>query len=477
MKPKTNCTWRVFARLLFSISIISICSDGFAGEGAVDTTFNVVANNPVYSTLVQPNGRILIGGAFNTINGVQRYGFARLFPDGSLDTSISNVISGGGTVYAMLVQPDGKFVLAGNFQVFGQTTTHFDIVRLNVDGSVDGTFTNSVPSGQSIFAVALQTDGKILIGGTMQQVGGTNHNLIARLNTDGTVDNSFNAGTISGNMVNAIAVQNDGNILMGGSFSQFVTYGLTRLNIARLTTNGTPDISYTGSASSTAQSVFLEPSGKSVWAGAFTSLDNFSRSRVGRLNTDGSLDGTFGAIQGQGAAGTLYDVVEDTNANIYVGGQFSTYNGLPRIGVARLFSDGTMDTNFNITTNFPPVPLVRCVALQPDGKVIVGGSFTTWTGFGRTNLVRLYGNNYPAEIVTQPRSTNVAVGANVTFSVDVSNPTPVDYQWFYNGSAIPGATDNEYSVFNAQLDDSGTFSVFVNSSLGGTMSSNAVLQV
>ncbi|HWF18368.1 MAG TPA: immunoglobulin domain-containing protein, partial [Verrucomicrobiae bacterium] len=158
------------------------------------------------------------------------------------------------------------------------------------------------------------------------------------------------------------------------------------------------------------------------------------------------------------------------------GGQFNEYGIVTHEGVARVFSDGTLDTNFNNTTNFN-TPLVRCLALQSDGKAIVGGNFFTWATSGRTNLVRLYGNNYPAEIITQPKSINVAVGTNVTFFTDVSNPTQVDYQWRYDGQDILGATDNEYSIFNAQLADAGTYSVFVNSGVGGTTSSNAVLQV
>ena len=464
-----------FRRLVSALLVMSTAVRVFGGAGSVDTTFNVIANSTVYSVLTQPDGKILIGGAFSTVAGAPRYGLARLFPDGTLDTSFSNSISIGGTVYAMLMQPDGKLLVAGSFNAepsrqYGEV---LDVARLNVDGSIDGTFTNSSPNN-TVFAIGLQGDGKVLIGGQFTTLGNSPHYYIARLNSDGTVDTTFNAGTISGSAVNTIAVQSDGNILIGGAFNSFTTYSLTRNNLARLTTNGTPDSSYQPTATAPIQSVFLQGDGKSVWGGSFTGLDSNTRERVGRLNADGTLDGGFTAPTG--ANNTVYAVTEDTNGNIYLGGIMSTYNGSIREGVARVFSDGTLDTQFNSSTNYPG-PQIRCLAIQGDGKVLAGGSFTLFNSFPRTNLVRLYGDNYPAEIVTQPQSRNVAVGTNVTFSVDVSNPTTVNYQWLKDGVDIPGATDSQYSLFNVQLAEAGTYSVFASTSLGGTTSSSALLQV
>jgi uncharacterized delta-60 repeat protein len=461
----------------FGWALLTLCLTGrsFAGPGEVDTTFNTGANNTIYSVLTQPDGKIIIGGAFTSVAGFSRGGYARLYPDGTFDGSFTNLISVGGTVYAMLMQPDGKLLLAGSFSA--TTQSRQGVLRLNVDGSIDGTFTNSSPSS-TVYALALQSDGKVLIGGQFTTVGAypnnSIHYYIARLNSDGTVDNSFNAGNISGSSVNAIAVQADGNILIGGSFGSFTTYGVTRNNIARLLTNGVPDLTYQAQASGIVQSVYLQPNGKSVWGGTFNSLDLNTRQRIGRLNFDGTLDGTFTAPVG--ANNTVYTVTEDTFGNIYCGGLFSAYNNIIREGVARLFSDGTFDTSFNSTTNFP-TPQIRCLAVQGDGRVLVGGSFTTFNSFPRTNLVRLYGDEYPAEITKQPQSSNVVAGTNVTFSVEVSNPTEVYYQWMKDGVDIPGAVYNEYSIFNAQFADAGTYSVFVSTGFGGVDSTNAVLQV
>src|SRR5260370_38478465 len=111
---------------------------------------------------------------------------ARLFPDGKLDTTLTNSMQG--TVYALLMQPDGKLLGGGSFRA----KRNLNVARLNVDGSVDGTFTNSNPTS-TVFALGLQSDGKVLIGGQFIAVGNSNHNYIARLNSNGTVDSTFNA--------------------------------------------------------------------------------------------------------------------------------------------------------------------------------------------------------------------------------------------------------------------------------------------
>jgi uncharacterized delta-60 repeat protein len=475
-RPALN---RIFTRLCFVTVGVGLLTAAcaFAAPGAVDPAFNVNVNGAVNCAVVQPTGKILIGGAFNVGGGLQRSGFARLNPDGTLDSTITNILLSG-QVNAILLQTDGKFVLAGNFTI-STSSTHVDIIRLNVDGSVDGTFTNSAPNN-TIYAVAQQSDGKILVGGTFTRIANSTNRIIARLNTDGTLDNSFDAAML-GNSVNAIAVQNDGNILIGGNFLGNFN-GVRRYSIARLTTNGGIDLSYQSSANQNGiiQAVYLEQGGKSVWAGSFSTLANSSCHNVGRLNADGSLD--IGFSMSNGPSGTLYAIAEDASNGIYVGGQFQTYNGITNESVVRLLPDGTLDTNFNNVTNFKNatnsnVPLVNCLAIQGDGRVIAGGSFNTWGNYSRRNLVQLYGTNYPAEITTQPQDTSVTLGGSSGFSVAVSNPTPVCYQWYYNGAAISGATNNQYSILNAQLSDAGTYNVYVSAGMGATASSNAVLQV
>src|SRR5262249_39614576 len=150
----------------------------------------------------------------------------------------------------------------------------------------------------TVYAMAQQADGKILIGGAF-------YSRILRLNTDGTLDSTFNPGTIFGSLVYAIAIQNDGNILIGGNFGNFYTYGLVRNYIARLTTAGTPDLTYAPSANGLVMAIYIEPSGKAVYVGSFSGINNTSRNHAARVNMDGSLDTSFTTPLG-GASDTVY---------------------------------------------------------------------------------------------------------------------------------------------------------------------------
>ncbi|MGZ4972148.1 MAG: immunoglobulin domain-containing protein [Limisphaerales bacterium] len=452
----------------------SFTTNCLAGPGAIDPTFNAVVNGPVYATVVQPNSRILIAGSFSTVNNISRGRIARLFSDGSLDlTFLTNASGASSMVRAMVVQPDGRILIGGDFSTVN-SQTRFGVARLNVDGTLDGTFTATNSFSGSVRAIALQADGKVLLGGSFNVQSGRYVNLI-RLNTDGSVDTSINTNLFISGTINALAVQTDGRILVGGTFSS-IGFGLTRNNIARLETDGTPDVTFPNSSSTGAgggvNSIIVQNDGKILIAGAFTSVNSTSRGRIARLNVDGSLDNTF---NNSGASSTVYCMATQDNGNVFLGGIFSSYNGTFRSGLARTFPDGTLDTTFlNGQSGAQPVD---CSAFQSDGKLLVGGEFFSINNTNRSYLARLYGDLYPPEIITQPQSKSTNVGASVTFTVNANNPTPVNFQWRKNGADIPGATLNAYPLFNVQLADTGSYSAFLTDSAGGTTSSNAVLVV
>ncbi|MGZ4987897.1 MAG: delta-60 repeat domain-containing protein, partial [Limisphaerales bacterium] len=136
----------------------SFTTNCLAGPGAIDPTFNAVVNGPVYATVVQPNSRILIAGSFSTVNNISRGRIARLFSDGSLDlTFLTNASGASSMVRAMVVQPDGRILIGGDFSTVN-SQTRFGVARLNVDGSLDGTFTATNSLSGSVRALALQAD-------------------------------------------------------------------------------------------------------------------------------------------------------------------------------------------------------------------------------------------------------------------------------------------------------------------------------
>jgi uncharacterized delta-60 repeat protein len=145
----------------------------------------------VAAMVQQADGRIIIGGTFNAVNGVPRANVARLNADGTLDEDFAPTPIAGvsGPVHALALRPDGAILVGGNFNQAGGVTTTGLAVYLP-DGTVDKTFASNLEPGVSgtVLAIALQQDGKIVIGGTFATVAGKPRTGVARLNADGTVD-------------------------------------------------------------------------------------------------------------------------------------------------------------------------------------------------------------------------------------------------------------------------------------------------
>jgi uncharacterized delta-60 repeat protein len=430
---------------------------------------------PVNAMALQPNGELVVGGQFSAVDGFQYGRLARLFPDGTLDTSFGTGSSGSGasisgTVYTVAVDSDGRVVIGGEFSAYSENNSRNNVARLNPDGAVDGSFVPTNTIEGNVLALAVQTNNAVVIGGNFSS--GTFPSWNARLNPDGTTDTSF--ASYPNGAVYAVAIQPDGRILIGGNFT--TVDGAPRYHIARLNGDGSLDTSFQNGmagCSSTVLCIQVQTDGKILIGGDFTEVNNTYRNYVARLNTDGSLDTGFNNSQ-SGPNGPVYAVAEQTNSCVVIGGNFQSVGQSTMARVARLYADGTRDATF---TNSGINNTVAALAIQDDGRILIGGTFTAISTNNISYLARVYGDLYPPQFVTQPASFATNVGASVTFSADVSNPTWVNYQWLQNGIEIPGATDTSFSLYNVQLSDAGTYSVFVTDAIGGTSSSNAVLQV
>jgi uncharacterized delta-60 repeat protein len=171
-----------------------------AAAGDVDPSFNasVFEPNGFSGGLTrQSDGKTIVFGFFTSVNGTARDGIARLNADGSLDTSFNPSPQGNGAigqVQAVAVQSDGKIVVGGLFTSVNGTTPN-NIARMNADGSVDISFNPGSGTDKQVEVIAVQTDGKVVIGGAFTSVNGTARNRIARLNADGSLDTSFNPGS------------------------------------------------------------------------------------------------------------------------------------------------------------------------------------------------------------------------------------------------------------------------------------------
>ncbi len=211
----------------FFIRIIRVFPDG-----TIDPTFDApiatdMFNRATYVTSLaaMPDGGVAAGGSFGL----------RVFKADSTEDTRFQGKAPFSPVFSLLLQVDGKLLVAGQ-----NAPT---VLRLNTDGSIDTSFNAQVSRSfqPTVYAIAQQPDGKILIGGTFDQVSGQPRNRIARLHADGSLDPSFDPGsgtTLSsvalGNpsIVTAVAIQPDGNIVIGGQFSK--VNDIPRRNLARL---------------------------------------------------------------------------------------------------------------------------------------------------------------------------------------------------------------------------------------------------
>jgi uncharacterized delta-60 repeat protein/uncharacterized repeat protein (TIGR02543 family) len=277
-------------------------------------------------------------------------------------------------VYCLAVQADGKILVGGTFTNLGGQTRNY-LGRLNSDGTLDATF--NPEANDWVWSIAVQTDGKIVVGGGFTTLGGQTRNGIGRLNSNGTVDTSFNPG-VDG-VVLSLAVQADGQIVVGGWFSTLG--GQARNCLGRLNSNGTLDTTFNPGADSAVMSLAVQADGRILVVGGFTTLAGQTRNCLGRLNRDGTLDATFNPE----ANDWVWSIAEQADGKILVGGSFTNLAGQARYYLGRLNSDGALDTDFNPGAN----AIVYSLSVQADGKILVGGEFTTLGGHTRNYLGRL----------------------------------------------------------------------------------------
>jgi uncharacterized delta-60 repeat protein len=359
----------------------------------VNTTTNTSENNfdntdgfdnIVSSIVLQTDGKILIGGQFTTYKGVSANRIIRLNSDGTKDSTFDNSIGFGASVFAIAIQSDGKILIGGLFTTYKGVTNNY-IIRLNSDGSKDLTFDNSIGFNNQVTEISIQSDGKILVGGDFTTYKGVSANQIIRLNSDGTKDLTFDNSIGFNGSVNTIVIQSDGKILVGGGFTTYK--GVTNNFIIRLNSDGTKDLTFDNSIgfNSTLNQISIQSDGKILVVGFFTTYKGVTENRIIRLNSDGTKDLTFD--NSIGFNGTTTAISIQSNGKILVGGSFTTYKGVSANRIIRLNSDGTKDLTFDNSIAFNGVVLT--ITIQLNGEILVGGTFTTYRLYTNNRIIRL----------------------------------------------------------------------------------------
>ena len=426
-----------------SVSSIAIQSDGKIVIGGFLTTFNGVTvnhivrlntdgtrdtafttntgtafNGLVFSIAIQSDGKLVIGGSFSTFNGVTVNRIVRLNSDGTRDTAFTTNTGTAfnSSVNSIAIQSDGKIVAGGLFLTFNGVTVN-RIVRLNADGTLDTAFTTNTGTGfdNGVNSIAIQSDGKLVIGGTLTTFNGVTVNRIVRLNSDGTRDTGVQISFAFNGLVLSIAIQSDGKIVVGGFFLTFNDVTVNR--IVRLNSDGTRDTAFTtntGTAfSDGVRSIAIQSDGKLVIGGQFTTFNGVTVNRIVRLNTDGTRDTAFTTNTGTAFSGAVQSIAIQSDGKLVIGGDFLTFNGVTVNRIVRLNSDGTRDTVFTTNTGTAFNNSVRSIAIQSDGKIVAGGLFTTFNGVTVNRIVRLNTDG--------TRDTAFTTNTGTAFSFDVQS--------------------------------------------------------
>ena len=336
-------------------------------------------DNNVENFIVQSDKKIIVAGAFTTYQGITNNQIVRLNFDGSIDNTFSTGTGFNNFIKIIALQTDGKLLAIGQFTTY-QGTLLQRIARLNTNGSRDTTFNTFSTSFyvNGITDVKIQTNGRILISG----VGGVSESFrgIRRLFSNGIVDNTFllNGFTVNPNIVDYILILSDGKILIATSSP---SYGLFRLN-----TNGSKDTTFTdGIMNGFIEEIAVQSDGKILIGGSFTTHNSVTKNRLLRLNSDGTVDNTFDI--GTGFNLSVTSIFVQSDGKIIVGGTFTLYEGITKTRIIRLNSNGSIDNTFNAETGFNNT--VRDIIVQSNSLIYVGGLFTTYKGITSNRIIRL----------------------------------------------------------------------------------------
>jgi uncharacterized delta-60 repeat protein len=431
-------------------------------NGTLDVSFNALGNpgvspnaEGVYALVVQPDGRIVVGGNFAIFNGIARKGLTRLNPNGTTDATFDPGFgSDSSQILSLAVQPDGRIVAGGNFTNFNGTAGG-SIIRLHPNGTVDASFNpgsgfRKTGGDATVSSLTLLTDGRIAAGGEFTSLNnqatvdvarltstgapdalatgpfwgpaatlaaatvggekivvagflgvanGVRRTGIARLNADGSLDPTFaqSGSGFDADIVTKFVVQPDGKIVVIGGFSSY--NGVPQSGLARLNADGSLDASFMSAGSGFNYDLFfalaLQPDGKIIVTGLFTEYRGIPRPGIARLNADGSLD--LGFNPGSGFDGLVLTLGVQDDGKVVAGGAFAHLDGALRPDIARLNGDGSLDTTFDPGTGFTGDGILRSgivenLVIQPDRKIVVGGDFTAYNGVSRRGIARLNAN-------------------------------------------------------------------------------------
>ena len=453
---------QIYSKFLWLTLIVLIgIGSAAAAPGDLDSSFNpgtIGTGTSLFTAVAQSDGKIIIGGSFTTIGTATVNRLARLNPNGSLDTTFNTGTGPDNTVRKVYQLPDGKFLIVGDFVNFNGVARN-RVARLNADGSLDPTldtsgvtFSVTGTGSAAVLNAAVQADGKIIVSGFFMMVNGSSYINIARLNANGSLDTTFNAVFNASTSLGTVVAAIGDKIYVGGGFTTI--NGEARNRFARLNADGTLDSAYPifNGANNQINSILPTPDGKILVGGFFTAFSGETHNGVARLNANGSIDSSF--ITPAFTITSVYIARAQADGKVLIGGNFTGINGVPRGKVARLNADGSLDLTFNPGTGTTTSATTYVMEQLADGKILVGGLFTTYNGIPRTRLVKVLNTGAGAADFTGDTTADLSVFRGGTWFVK-RDATNFSSQSFGAASDtilagdFDGDVKNDYAVFRS----------------------------
>ncbi|GEP50238.1 hypothetical protein FNO01nite_09100 [Flavobacterium noncentrifugens] len=486
-------------KLYLTLIFLIMSLVGHAQPGEIDNSFNSsgtgayggTATLPtvdgsqdgiVYKTDVYPSSsvhkdKIMIIGRFSSYNGVQRKKIARINADGTLDTTFNtpyfSTNPASDYLYCVKVLPDNKILIGGSFSI----GVYRNIARLNEDGTIDNTFNVVTPAtavrgtNGPVHAICLQSDNRILIGGDYTTFNSAGNRRLLRLNADGSLDATFNTvGTPNGE-IRAIALQklgaNANKILVGGFFDGW-TGQAAKGHLIRVLPNGDFDTTFnpggTGvTGGSAVFDIIVKPDSDSFFAvGKFTGFNGTSRNSIVFLKKDAEL--LINTV-GTGNGFTIFSAKFQPDGKVLIGGNFTSYGGatIPK-GITRISAtDATRDTSFLTGAGFnggtgvyEGVSVIRDIVLQSDGKIIVSGDYTTYDATPRRMISRIKTRECPYSAVYDNGAwkDGIAIDASTT-----------NYYMSISSGTYTVPTGSNFNACELEVKDGATLIIQPNASL------------
>lgn len=298
-------------------------------DGSADPSFDPSPNFRVFKVAIGDDNKILVAGSFNQINGQAAYRLARLNEDGSTDPTFSpsiDNINGLEGVFTLLPLGASRVMIGGRFSSIGGNP-YTNIAILNSDGSVSPSFDGTAGVALDI---ARQENGKYIVAGGLSSA------YLRRFESDGEIDADFFPNP-SGMSIDAVAIQSDGKILVAGDFS--VISNMLASRFVRLNTDGSLDTSFPNlNPNGRVSSITVQEDDSIFIAGNFNMLGTQVANKIARLNADGSIDTNF---QTPEIVGSISDIAIQNDNNILIGGVLVTIDDVIRRRIARLLNGST----------------------------------------------------------------------------------------------------------------------------------------